>query len=125
MDYYLACLAEFMAPEMYDEVYDEKVDIYAFGMCMLELATLEYPYSECRSIPAIFMRVSKVSGLLGTMGVWTDLQLHLDIAECRWEMELMVYMPASSVAAKLEQQLLYCSLQLLNVETVACSCHSA
>jgi serine/threonine protein kinase len=52
--------AEFMAPEMYDEVYDEKVDIYAFGMCMLELATLEYPYSECRSIPAIFMRVSKV-----------------------------------------------------------------
>jgi serine/threonine protein kinase len=57
-----SCLAEFMAPEMYDEVYDEKVDIYAFGMCMLELATLEYPYSECRSIPAIFMRVSKVSG---------------------------------------------------------------
>lgn len=53
--------AEFMAPEMYDEVYDEKVDIYGFGMCMLELATLEYPYSECRSIPAIFMRVSKVS----------------------------------------------------------------
>lgn len=52
--------AEFMAPEMYDEVYDEKVDIYAFGMCMLELATLEYPYSECRSIPAMFMRVSKV-----------------------------------------------------------------
>jgi WNK lysine deficient protein kinase len=51
-----------MAPEMYDEVYNEKVDIYAFGMCMLELATLEYPYSECRSIPAIFMRVSKVGG---------------------------------------------------------------
>jgi WNK lysine deficient protein kinase len=58
--------AEFMAPEMYDEVYDEKVDIYAFGMCMLELATLEYPYSECRSIPAIFMRVSKVGRQLLT-----------------------------------------------------------
>jgi hypothetical protein len=52
---------EFMAPEMYDEFYGEKVDIYGFGMCMLELATLEYPYNECRSIPAIFMRVSKVS----------------------------------------------------------------
>lgn len=50
-----------MAPEMYDEFYDEKVDIYGFGMSMLELATLEYPYHECRSIPAIFMRVSKVS----------------------------------------------------------------
>lgn len=49
-----------MAPEMYDESYNEKVDIYGFGMCMLELATLEYPYHECRSIPAIFMRVSKV-----------------------------------------------------------------
>lgn len=57
---FMAPASEFMAPEMYDEVYDEKVDIYAFGMCMLELATLEYPYSECRSIPAIFMRVSKV-----------------------------------------------------------------
>lgn len=30
---------EFMAPEMYDEVYDTKVDVYAFGMCLLELAT--------------------------------------------------------------------------------------
>jgi WNK lysine deficient protein kinase len=48
-----------MAPEIYDEVYDEKVDIYSFGMCMLELATLEYPYSECRSIPAIFKKVSQ------------------------------------------------------------------
>lgn len=49
-----------MAPEIYDEVYDEKVDIYSFGMCMLELATLEYPYGECRSIPAIFRKVSQV-----------------------------------------------------------------
>jgi hypothetical protein len=51
-----------MAPEIYDEVYDEKVDIYSFGMCLLELATLEYPYSECRSIPAIFRKVSQVRG---------------------------------------------------------------
>eukprot|EP00877_Chromochloris_zofingiensis_P014292 jgi/Chrzof1/9116/Cz03g36170.t1 len=50
---------EFMAPEIYDEAYDEKVDIYSFGMCMLELATMEYPYSECKSIPAIFRKVSQ------------------------------------------------------------------
>ena len=37
---------EFMAPELYDELYDEKVDIYAFGMCVLEMVTSEYPYSE-------------------------------------------------------------------------------
>jgi serine/threonine protein kinase len=53
--------AEFIAPEVYDETYDEKVDIYSFGMCVLELATLEYPYSECKSIPAIFRKVSQVS----------------------------------------------------------------
>ena len=26
-----------MAPELYDEKYDEKVDVYAFGMCVLEV----------------------------------------------------------------------------------------
>ena len=31
---------EFMAPELYDEKYDEKVDIYAFGMCVLEMVSL-------------------------------------------------------------------------------------
>ncbi|KFD52644.1 hypothetical protein M513_06491 [Trichuris suis] len=39
---------EFMAPEMYEENYDESVDVYAFGMCMLEMITGEYPYSECQ-----------------------------------------------------------------------------
>mgnify|MGYP001153129628 CR=1 FL=1 len=35
---------EFMAPELYNEDYTEKVDIYAFGMCVLEMATKEYPF---------------------------------------------------------------------------------
>uniref|UniRef100_A0A914RJ00 Protein kinase domain-containing protein n=1 Tax=Parascaris equorum TaxID=6256 RepID=A0A914RJ00_PAREQ len=39
---------EFMAPEMYEEMYDESVDVYAFGMCLLEMVTGEYPYSECQ-----------------------------------------------------------------------------
>uniref|UniRef100_A0A0D9VJD7 non-specific serine/threonine protein kinase n=1 Tax=Leersia perrieri TaxID=77586 RepID=A0A0D9VJD7_9ORYZ len=50
---------EFMAPELYDENYDELVDIYSFGMCMLEMFTLEYPYSECRNAAQIFKKVSK------------------------------------------------------------------
>jgi WNK lysine deficient protein kinase len=37
---------EFMAPELYDENYSEKVDIYAFGMAVLEMASKEYPYEE-------------------------------------------------------------------------------
>lgn len=49
---------EFMAPEMYDEHYDESVDVYAFGMCMLEMATGEYPYSECSGPAQIFKKVS-------------------------------------------------------------------
>ena len=52
---------EFMAPEMYEEDYDEAVDIWAFGLCVLEMYTLEYPYKECRSPAAIFKRVSNVS----------------------------------------------------------------
>ncbi len=28
---------EFMAPELYDEKYSEKVDLYAFGMAVLEM----------------------------------------------------------------------------------------
>nr|XP_022301692.1 serine/threonine-protein kinase WNK3-like isoform X3 [Crassostrea virginica] len=49
---------EFMAPEMYEEHYDESVDVYAFGMCMLEMATSEYPYKECHNAAQIYRRVT-------------------------------------------------------------------
>lgn len=48
---------EFMAPELYEESYTEKVDIYAFGMCLLEIVTMEYPYSECNNMAQIFKKV--------------------------------------------------------------------
>jgi WNK lysine deficient protein kinase len=51
---------EFMAPEMYDERYNESVDVYAFGMCMMEMSTGQYPYSECHSTAQIFKRVISV-----------------------------------------------------------------
>lgn len=50
-----------MAPEMYEEHYDEAVDVYAFGMCMLEMATSEYPYSECTGPAQIYKKVISVS----------------------------------------------------------------
>ncbi|KAI3953002.1 hypothetical protein MKX01_028694 [Papaver californicum] len=37
---------KFMAPEIYNEDYNKLVDIYSFGMCMLEMTTNECPYSE-------------------------------------------------------------------------------
>ncbi|CAN1139032.1 Serine/threonine-protein kinase WNK8 [Linum perenne] len=49
---------EFMAPELYDEEYTELVDIYSFGMCMLEMITCEYPYCECRNPAQIYRKVS-------------------------------------------------------------------
>lgn len=49
---------EFMAPELYDEEYNELVDIYSFGMCILELITCEYPYNECRNQAQIYKKVT-------------------------------------------------------------------
>lgn len=48
----------FMAPDYYDEEYDELVDIYAFGMCVLEMVTCERPYSECENAAQIYRKVT-------------------------------------------------------------------
>ncbi|XP_042489119.1 probable serine/threonine-protein kinase WNK4 [Macadamia integrifolia] len=49
---------EFMAPELYEEEYNELVDIYSFGMCVLEMLTGEYPYSECSNPAQIYKKVT-------------------------------------------------------------------
>ncbi len=49
---------EFMAPELYSELYDQAVDIYAFGMCMLEIFTKEVPYGECSNPAQIYKKVT-------------------------------------------------------------------
>lgn len=49
---------EFMAPELYEEDYNELVDIYSFGMCVLEMLTSEYPYSECSNPAQIYKKVT-------------------------------------------------------------------
>ncbi|XP_006663841.1 probable serine/threonine-protein kinase WNK9 [Oryza brachyantha] len=48
---------EFMAPELLTGHYNQLVDIYSFGMCMLEMVTCEYPYSECQGMAHIFKKV--------------------------------------------------------------------
>lgn len=52
---------EFMAPELYEEEYNDLVDIYSFGMCMLEMVTCEYPYAECKNPAQIYKKVTSVS----------------------------------------------------------------
>ncbi|KAL4619936.1 hypothetical protein ACB092_06G117200 [Castanea dentata] len=49
---------EYMAPELYEEDYTEMVDIYSFGMCLLEMVTMEIPYSECDSVVKIYKKVT-------------------------------------------------------------------
>jgi WNK lysine deficient protein kinase len=51
---------EFMAPEIFDEDYDKSVDIYAFGMCIIEMVSGETPYSECKGNPMqVFKKISQ------------------------------------------------------------------
>jgi len=50
-----------MAPELYEEEYNELVDVYSFGMCVLEMLTSDYPYSECTNPAQIYKKVTSVS----------------------------------------------------------------
>jgi WNK lysine deficient protein kinase len=63
----MTCLGtpEFMAPEMYEENYNEKVDIYAFGMALLEMLTGLVPYHNCTSAAQIYKKVLNVSCFSG------------------------------------------------------------
>jgi serine/threonine protein kinase len=46
----------YMAPEMFEEkTYDKSVDMYAFGICLLEMLTKEEAYSECKNIREIIL----------------------------------------------------------------------
>ncbi|XP_038894587.1 probable serine/threonine-protein kinase WNK3 [Benincasa hispida] len=72
---------EFMAPELYEEEYNELVDIYAFGMCLLELVTFEYPYIECANAAQIYKKVT--SGIKpASLAKVTDLGVRTFIEKC-------------------------------------------
>ncbi|KAJ8264609.1 hypothetical protein GJAV_G00151250, partial [Gymnothorax javanicus] len=75
---------EFMAPEMYEEKYDEAVDVYAFGMCILEMATSEYPYSECQNAAQIYRKV--------TSGIKPDSFFKVKIPELKEIIEGCIHM---------------------------------
>uniref|UniRef100_A0A7N0UFZ1 non-specific serine/threonine protein kinase n=1 Tax=Kalanchoe fedtschenkoi TaxID=63787 RepID=A0A7N0UFZ1_KALFE len=72
---------EFMAPELYEEEYNELVDVYSFGMCILEMVTFEYPYSECRNPAQIYKKVT--SGIKpASLGKVADSKTKAFIEKC-------------------------------------------
>ncbi|KAI3493420.1 hypothetical protein L1887_41810 [Cichorium endivia] len=72
---------EFMAPELYEEEYNELVDIYSFGMCLLEMVTFEYPYSECKNPAQIYKKVT--SGIKpASLDKVSDYELKAFIEKC-------------------------------------------
>ncbi|KAH1075234.1 hypothetical protein J1N35_027562 [Gossypium stocksii] len=72
---------EFMAPELYDEEYNELVDIYSFGLCILEMVTCEYPYNECKNPAQIYKKVT--SGIKpASLGKVNDPQIKQFIEKC-------------------------------------------
>ena len=50
-----------MPPELAEDKFDARSDIYAFGMCALEMFTFKYPYGECSTSYQIFGKQLKVS----------------------------------------------------------------
>ena len=96
---------EFMAPEMYEEHYDESVDVYAFGMCMLEMATSEYPYKECSNAAQIYRRV--------TTGVRPESFIKLDNAEVK---EIIAGCTQKNKDERYKQDMLIIINLLLNIQ---------
>lgn len=73
---------EFMAREVFEgDGYGEGVDVYAFGMALLEMSIREYPYTECASPHEIFKRVMSGIPPLGLFLV-TDACLRDLIIKC-------------------------------------------
>ena len=50
----------FVAPEMYDDEHevDPAVDIYALGLCLLQMLTGQQPYVECEKAHHLFKKVT-------------------------------------------------------------------
>jgi len=49
---------EFMCKDIYENKYTEKIDIYAFGMCLLFMLTGETPYYECENQAQLYKKVT-------------------------------------------------------------------
>ncbi|GJV49804.1 probable serine/threonine-protein kinase WNK11 [Tanacetum coccineum] len=59
MTHFVIGTPEYMAPKLYEENYNELVDIYSFGLCLLEMDIMDIPYMKCNCIAQIYHKVTK------------------------------------------------------------------
>jgi WNK lysine deficient protein kinase len=50
---------EFMAPEIYEGKYSAKVDIYAVGLCVLQMVTGKPPFDEVKTAAQVLLAVTR------------------------------------------------------------------
>jgi hypothetical protein len=55
------------------------VDIYLFGMCVLEMVMFEYPYNECTHQVQIYKKVISVRRSLDPMSHFTTIVIQVDV----------------------------------------------
>lgn len=48
---------EYMSPEVIEGKYGVEADIYAFGLCIIEMCTLKKPYFECKTQPSVLKKI--------------------------------------------------------------------
>ncbi|ORC91050.1 putative protein kinase [Trypanosoma theileri] len=71
---------EYMAPEIYEGQYSTAVDVWAFGMCVLEMATGKKAYNDCEDVGEIHRRVSM--GVLPHVAEIADVSVRSLVARC-------------------------------------------
>lgn len=72
----------YMAPEIFEEKYTEKIDIYAFGMCLLEMITKRYPYEECMGNPIKLWQLLQTNTKPIILSSIKDVEIHSFIELC-------------------------------------------
>ena len=72
---------QYMAPELFEGHYNTGVDVYAFGMCVMEMCTLNAPYKECKNPGSIYKKVISGEMPLGLEQI-QDLEVKDFVLEC-------------------------------------------
>eukprot|EP00298_Acanthocystis_sp_HF-20_P008405 c17661_g1_i2.p1 GENE.c17661_g1_i2~~c17661_g1_i2.p1 ORF type:complete len:387 (-),score=124.46 c17661_g1_i2:34-1194(-) len=73
---------EILGPEMFEDGgVNELVDIYGFGISVLQLATKKIPYSECKSPKEIYDKIQNRTAP-ESLNLVQDPQIHEMIAQC-------------------------------------------